>query len=777
MNITEFAEQIVFGTTLADKLLVPGRLTHEANRSRSPRVESLRSPVRPRGLEMKHGQGEKFSPPSDEQLEHESARGQLLHFLANHELLATELMALTLLKFPDAPLAFRQGVLVTLQEEQEHTRMYLRQMKSCGIEFGSFPLSGQFWRAVEPMQSPLDFVSRLSLTFEQANLDYSLHFAGVFEKIGDAETAQLLQKIYQDEIGHVQHGLHWFRQWKKPNQTDWDAYQEQLEFPLSPQRGRGPRGAFNRAGRIAAGLSEDFIDAIEVYRQSRGRAPSIRWFDPAAEIELTERSIFTGSRSRETSSSTDERRVGQKKPLTLVGQHPHTTKQNQLLDQLAIDLELAMVAMARQDDVMLVRRLPSRETLKPLVDAGFDLPEFVCFRDAHELSHRKLHDFVPWAWTPNNLAIAEPLIDSAHHAPPVWCDSQIELFRKSWSTNCLQQWLSDTEQSAHETSSRTRESSDSSQNQPTEVSRPRLQKNEFPLSNASNSGHVADWFCSVDCVGTLVRTIEEVPTALSKIAERGYGAAIAKTDLSSSGRGQRRLACHAPLSPQDTAWLGSVLAQPQALIIEPELNRVVDLSFLWHLPRDTDTANYLGWTRPLVTGGRRYAGTRLGTPLAGCDEAVKQFLLADRGARLQDTADWLAERIVPELKSRGFGGHFGIDAFVYREPHSAELKIKPLVELNPRTTMGHIAHRLSKQLSRGAEALFCILQRSQWERLHLELNQIPLQRASDGLTSGVIWLGEVTPFTKLVPVLLVGKRAVALLHLEAVKGHIAVSLP
>ena len=73
-------------------------------------------------------------------LENEYARGQLLHFLANHELLATELMALVLLKFPEAPRAFRQGILVTLQEEQEHTRMYMRRMKECGVELGSHPL-------------------------------------------------------------------------------------------------------------------------------------------------------------------------------------------------------------------------------------------------------------------------------------------------------------------------------------------------------------------------------------------------------------------------------------------------------------------------------------------------------------------------------------------------------------------------------------------------------------------------------------------------------------
>jgi uncharacterized ferritin-like protein (DUF455 family) len=226
MNVTEFAEQIVFGKTLEDKLLVPGRLTHAARRNALPRVDSLVTPGRPADLQMRRGANDGsvgMQPPSDDQLGKEQARGQLLHFLANHELLATELMALVLLKFPDAPHAFRQGILVTLQEEQEHTRMYIKRMKECGVEFGSFPVSGQFWRIVEPMESPMDFVSRLSLTFEQANLDYSLHFESVFRNLGDTETADVLQKIYEDEIGHVNHGLQWFQKWKNQDQSDWEA--------------------------------------------------------------------------------------------------------------------------------------------------------------------------------------------------------------------------------------------------------------------------------------------------------------------------------------------------------------------------------------------------------------------------------------------------------------------------------------------------------------------------------------------------------------------------
>ena len=41
---------------------------------------------------------------------------------------------------------------------------------------------------IAPMRTPMDYVSRLSLTFEQANLDFSKFFAGQFGKIGDMDS-------------------------------------------------------------------------------------------------------------------------------------------------------------------------------------------------------------------------------------------------------------------------------------------------------------------------------------------------------------------------------------------------------------------------------------------------------------------------------------------------------------------------------------------------------------------------------------------------------------
>ena len=705
MNVTEFAEQIVFGKTLEDKLIVPGKLTHDGNVRNRPDVRSLVSPGRPVGLQMRHD-AIKTAPPSDDQLENERARGQLLHFLANHELLATELMALVLLKFPDAPRSFRQGVLVTLQEEQEHTRMYIKRMRECGVEFGAYPLSGRFWRIVEPMQSPMDFVSRLSLTFEQANLDYSLHFANVFGRMGDTETAKLLQKIYEDEIGHVQHGLHWFRQWKDPEQSDWEAYQDSLEYPMSPQRGRGPRAAFNRQGRVLAGLTDDFIDSIEVFRQSGGRPPTVHWFDPSVESEL----------------------AGGGDSL--------------LLEQLGRDLELVMVAVARQDDIVLVREIPSRDLKKQLIDVGFDLPEFVTLDSRQTLDNRKLHEFAPWAWTPNNHDIAGPLVQSVRRLPPKWSSKQTDLFRKSWSSNCLRRWLSKDDQ------------------------------------NNFTQCPTPDWFCKPDCVGIEIFEPADVRRALDEIKARGYETAVFKLDLSASGRGQRRFETGIQLIESDNAWLQSVfkdsedrdVASPVA-VLEPELERVVDFSFLWDVnfengdsadgtPMDSsenDLAKYLGSTRALVTAGRKYTGARLSLPFVDCAPEVRQFLLADRAEKLESISNWLAPRLTAELSSRNFAGCFGVDAFIYRGA-GGELLVKPVVEFNPRMTMGHIALALQKKVAAGVVSEFRILANSQWNQFPDSIKRAPLTTAKDGRwSSGIIRLSEVNEKTKLVPFVLIGR--------------------
>lgn len=683
MNITEFAEQIVFGKTLEEKLAAPGRLSIDPNRKHRKPIGAIAAPGRPYGLEMRASGHVGVIRPRDDNLENETERGKLLHFLANHELLATELMALVLLKFPDAPHAFRQGVLVTLQEEQAHTQMYIDRMRECGVEFGTYPVSGQFWHVVAPMQSPMDFVSRLSLTFEQANLDFSRHFAKVFQRIGDTATAQILQQIYEDEIGHVQHGLHWFRQWKDPEQSDWEAYEKSLEFPMSPQRGRAPKIEFNREGRQQAGLTEPFIDAIEVFRKSRGRAVSVRWFDAGAEADVA------GNVDQKTQS---------------------------LRCTLTQELELVMLPLAKPDDLFLVNRVPSHQVKKQLIDAGFELPEFVSIdqRETLALAERKLHDAAPWAWTPTSVGIAQDFGDVLKHQPRTWQDGNADLYRKSWSTLRLGELLADPK---------------------------------------SSDGEPFDFLCGPEVVGKVILSVQQFEAARAEFAGRGFEQLIFKPDLSASGRGQRRFKIGGGLSDRELAGLKEFFASGSQAVVEPELDRLMDFSILWGRQ-----GNLLDWSQQLISPGRKYTGSVLGKSLVGCDGEVKRFFLADKAQKIKQVSAWLNERLMQSEACRELAGPFGIDAMVYRDL-KGELKIKPLVELNPRTTMGHVSLALAKRLAGSAVGQFRIFTAQQWRKVWPSLKSLPLLCSHDGhWKSGVIPLADVDAGTKLVPVVLIGNE-------------------
>jgi uncharacterized ferritin-like protein (DUF455 family) len=221
--------------------------------------------------------------PKTSELKLDRGRGKMLHFFANHELLAIESMALTLLKFPDAPIEFRQGVFKTLQDEQRHFLSYLHRMQELGVQLGDHPLNFYFWNSIKTISSPLDFVVRMGLTFEQANLDFALESRQAVLNAGDTVTAQLLQTVHDDEVQHVKHGLKWFRQWRNPAVSEWTAYTEALPFPLNARRARGKQ--FSVQSRKLAGFTDKFIDSIKVAGGSRGRAPDVYAFFPLPELE------------------------------------------------------------------------------------------------------------------------------------------------------------------------------------------------------------------------------------------------------------------------------------------------------------------------------------------------------------------------------------------------------------------------------------------------------------------------------------------------------------
>jgi len=636
MELREFAESVLFATTLEEKLRAPGELTDE---NPGPALETPTAPGRPANLIFKpHGTGDKSEFPGLHLLEQDRERGKLLHFFGNHELLATELMALVLLKFPDAPPAFRQGVLKTLQDEQEHTRLYMERMKSCGIVLGNFPVSGYFWRCVAPMQHPIDYVAGLCLTFEQANLDFAGHYGKTLGAVGDSDSAKLLEKIYRDEIGHVAYGLKWFRRWKNPGESDWDAFCRTLKFPLSPQRAKG--FSLNVAGRKAAGLDENFISQLNVYSQSKGRTPSVYVFNAFTEGRIAEGKKFNPT-----------------KPQA----------------QLARDLENLPQFLCRQDDIVLVAQKPSVEFLSGIKSAGFPLPEFVPLDDVRSLQSRKLGSLRPWAWGPDSLELLKPIFASVtgeSRAEESRFNEKItQLYSKSWSANFLRRALA----------------------------------KKSAIGNCQLE--IQNWLSSENEIGVAVNSLESALVAISKIRARGHHKIVVKASFGVAGSNALRL-FEPELLPAQIRWVENAFAHQRELVVEPWLERVQDFSV--QLEMGANGLKLCGFTG-LHCDARGQFIANFAEPHHHKRipaKVISQFnAAADISGLLLEFYGEIFATLETELRLANFIGPIGIDAFVYRDADGA-VKLKPVVEINPRYTMGRVLVELMRQTCQNCHGSF-----------------------------------------------------------------------
>jgi uncharacterized ferritin-like protein (DUF455 family) len=365
MEISAFAESVLRSGNLEDKLWFPAEgivAFTDHDRASSSFLADLSEPGRPASLKFEQSDRNKVAFPTAAELKQQSARGLVLHFFANHELLAMEIMALALLRFPDAPEKFRLGIVQTIAEEQNHMRLYMQRMQEYGVPFGAVPVNRFFWDLLRDMKTPLDYVTRMSLTFEQANLDYSLHYQQLFEQLHDEETAKILHRVYSEEIGHVKYGVTWFNRWRAPETSDWQAYNELLPFPMTPSRAKGI--GFDRDGRRSAGLSETFVNELFVYQHSKGRPPVIYFFNPSAEMET----LYPLQSFTEPAPVADVRH----------------------------DLGSLMMFFAHSDDVVVVDEKPSLDFLRTSLEAGLKLPQFATWS---ELSGRTVTRFEPWGRT------------------------------------------------------------------------------------------------------------------------------------------------------------------------------------------------------------------------------------------------------------------------------------------------------------------------------------------------------------------------------------------
>lgn len=258
MRLVEFAEQVLMGTTLEDKLFVPKDGLRTLNDDRVEPARAWREPGRPAHLAIGDRRTRKRLP-APAAMQDPEMRVRCLHTFANHELMALELMAWALLAFPDAPKAYRIGLAHIIVDEQRHLQLYMDRIAELGAAFGDLSLNDHFWRVAPSLTDLVKFSSAINLTFEQANLDHAPMFAGYFEDVGDSQSAALMRQIAEDEIQHVGFGARVIND-SANGQDTFEFWKENLTFHNTPDRARGSN--FNEESRRRAGLDEAFIQQM-----------------------------------------------------------------------------------------------------------------------------------------------------------------------------------------------------------------------------------------------------------------------------------------------------------------------------------------------------------------------------------------------------------------------------------------------------------------------------------------------------------------------------------
>jgi uncharacterized ferritin-like protein (DUF455 family) len=185
------------------------------------------------------------------------ARIAMLHALAHIECVAIDLAFDLVGRFGKLfPRAFADDWLAVGADEAMHFALVERRLNQLGSHYGALPAHDGLWEAAYETQH--DALARLAIVpmvLEARGLDVTPAMIARFEGQGDVVSARILQRIYNDEIGHVLAGTKWFEAACGESQKLPKPYWKML---VNRHFRGGLKPPFNDSARSRAGLTQDY---------------------------------------------------------------------------------------------------------------------------------------------------------------------------------------------------------------------------------------------------------------------------------------------------------------------------------------------------------------------------------------------------------------------------------------------------------------------------------------------------------------------------------------
>lgn len=181
----------------------------------------------------------------------------------------------------------------------------------------------------------------------------------------------------------------------------------------------------------------------------------------------------------------------------------------------------------------------------------------------------------------------------------------------------------------------------------------------------------------------LPRMLATVDEAVALMEE--YGSVVYKMPWSGSGKGIR--ICRGSLTDNDIRWLANVIDKQKAVMGERYNTVVADFAMEFHADGDVDCCGY----SLFQTSGGSYKSSMLMS-----DHAIVSYLSQWLSTKQLRQCHDNVTAYMRQLIGSSYKGYFGVDMYVYKDADG--YKLNPMVEINMRMTMGHVAHALRQRL-------------------------------------------------------------------------------
>ena len=191
----------------------------------------------------------------------ERNRIAMLHALAHIEFAAIDLAFDLVGRFGALfPRQFVDDWIQVGADEAMHFALLDRRLRALGSFYGDLPAHDGLWEAAEATANdPLGRLAVVPMVLEARGLDVTPDTVARFAAAGDHRSADILTRIYQDEIRHVGAGTRWFK--KACESRRLDAVPEWKRLIKTYFRG-SLKPPFNDSARGEAGLSRDFYEGV-----------------------------------------------------------------------------------------------------------------------------------------------------------------------------------------------------------------------------------------------------------------------------------------------------------------------------------------------------------------------------------------------------------------------------------------------------------------------------------------------------------------------------------